>query len=62
VVGWHKLALNLKAPPLVVNRTTIEDIIEKAEALRTEVLGRFSVEDDLEEDPLDEWTGTGSLA
>ena len=33
VVGWHKLAPNLKAPPLVVNRVTIEDTIAKAEAL-----------------------------
>jgi hypothetical protein len=62
VVGWHKLALNLKAPPLIVNRTTIKDTIEKAEALQTKVLGRFSAEDDLKEDPLDEWTRTGSLA
>ena len=40
----------------------IKDKIKKAEALWTEVLGCFSVEDDLKEDSLDKWTGIGSLA
>jgi hypothetical protein len=54
VIGWHKLAPNLKAPPLEVNGITIEDTIAKAEALQTEVLGCFSADDDLDKDPLDD--------
>src|SRR5438045_8108474 len=38
VIGWHKLAPNLKVPPLEVNGIMIEDTIAKAEALWTEVL------------------------
>jgi hypothetical protein len=33
----------------------------KAEALRTAVLDRFSARDDLEEDPLYNWNGSGHL-
>ena len=61
VIGWHKLASNLKAPPLVVNGVTIEDAMGKAEALREEVLGRFNTEDDLDYDPLQDWEGSGHL-
>lgn len=61
IISWYKLASNLKAPPLVVNRVHIEDTIEKAEVLHSEVLGRFSAEDDLEQDPLVDWAGTGHL-
>jgi hypothetical protein len=43
---------NLKAPPLEVNGVLIEDSLEKAEALRSSILGRFNSEDDLEQDPL----------
>jgi hypothetical protein len=35
--------------------------MEKAEALRTEILERFSAADDLDLDPLDNWDGTGHL-
>ena len=63
VVGWHKLASNLKAPPLEVNGEIIEDTLAKAEALRAEVLERFSAEDDLDYDPIadEHWSGTGDL-
>lgn len=40
----------------------IEDTTAKAEALRTEILCRFSANDDLDKDLLDNWDGTGSLA
>jgi hypothetical protein len=39
----------------------VEDTIEKAEALRTEILERFSAVDDLDLDPLANWDGTGHL-
>ena len=39
----------------------VEDTIEKAEVLQTEILERFSVVDDLDLDPLDNWDGTGHL-
>lgn len=61
IIGWHKLSSNLKSPPLVHNGTTIEDTMEKAETLRSEVLGRFRADDDLEQDPLEDWNGTGHL-
>ena len=58
---WHKLASNLKSPPLKVNGTTIEDMMEKAEVLWTEILERFSADDDLDHNPLQNWDGTGHL-
>ena len=36
--------------------------MEKAEALQTEILKRFSAADDLDLDPLANWDGTGHLA
>lgn len=38
---------NNQEPPLVVGERTITDTKEKAEALRTAILTRFSAEDDL---------------
>ena len=35
--------------------------MEKAKTLRAAVLGRFSTEDDLDYDPLQEWDGPGNL-
>jgi ribonuclease HI len=61
VIAWHKHSSALKAPPLVVNGRVIEDTREKADILRAEVLGRFTAEDDLETDPLQDWNGTGDL-
>lgn len=61
VIGWHKLASNLKSPPLVLSGVTVEDTMEKAETLRSEILDRFSSADDLETNPLDNWDGTGHL-
>ena len=61
VIGWHKLAPNLKAPPLEVNGRVIEDTMEKAETLRAEVLDRFNANDDLDDDPLQGWEGSGHL-
>jgi ribonuclease HI len=61
VIKWHQMAPNLKAPPLEVNGAIIEDTLEKAEALRTSILGRFNSEDDLEYNPLENWEGAGNL-
>ena len=61
IIGWHKLTSNLKSPPLKVNGNMVKDTLEKAEALRTEVLERFSTDDDLGHDPLDNWNGSGTL-
>jgi hypothetical protein len=61
VIGWHKLSSTLKAPPLEVNGTVVEDTIEKAEALQTEILERFSAADNLDLDLLANWDGTGYL-
>ena len=44
-----------------VNGTVVEDTMEKAEVLRTEILERFSAADDLDSDPLTDWNGTGHL-
>jgi hypothetical protein len=61
IMAWHKLTPNLKAPPLIVDGRSIEDTLEKAEALRASVLGCFNNVDDLPEDPLENWTGSGHL-
>ncbi|RAL58618.1 hypothetical protein DID88_003538 [Monilinia fructigena] len=53
VVGWHKLAPSLKAPPLIVNGVSIESTKEKSEALLEKVLHRYDDSDDLEYDPLE---------
>lgn len=55
VIGWHKLQPRLKSPPLKVGDKVIENTLEKAETLYTGVLDRFSAEDDLEDDPLEDW-------
>jgi hypothetical protein len=39
----------------------VEDTMEKAEVLRTEILERFSAADDLDLDPLANWDRTGHL-
>jgi len=55
LVGWHKKGPRLRAPPLVHEGETISDPMEKAKCLQKAVLGRFSEENDLEIDPLEEW-------
>ncbi|KAG0154529.1 hypothetical protein PDIDSM_97 [Penicillium digitatum] len=52
IISWHKLGTDLKAPPLLVDGLPVEDTMEKAEALRRAVLGRFSPDDDLPTDPI----------
>jgi hypothetical protein len=47
IIASHKLTLENKDTPLMVNNTTISDPLEKAEALREEVLNRYTAEDDL---------------
>jgi len=52
VIGWHKLTLAFKSPPLKVNSIIVKNIIEKAEVLRIEILERFLVANNLDLDPL----------
>ena len=52
MVGWYKLTLAFKSPPLEVNSNIVEDIIEKAKVLQIEILERFLVADNLDSDPL----------
>jgi hypothetical protein len=47
IIAWHKLTPENQDTPLIVNNTTILDPLEKAEALREEVLNWFTAEDDL---------------
>lgn len=56
ILNWHKLGPRFKAPPLTVGNETIYTTEEKAEALRDAVLNRFSADDDLSEDPLENGT------
>ncbi|KNG52885.1 hypothetical protein TW65_09289 [Stemphylium lycopersici] len=51
IVAWHKLTPENQDTPLVVNNTTILDPLEKAEALREEILNRYTAEDDLRHCP-----------
>ncbi|RAL60138.1 hypothetical protein DID88_000763 [Monilinia fructigena] len=53
IVGWHKLAPSLKAPPLIVDGVSIESTKEKAEALLEKVLHQYNSSDDLDYDPLE---------
>lgn len=56
ILNWHKLGPRFKAPPLTVGNETSYTTEEKAEALRDAVLNRFSADDDLSEDPLENGT------
>ena len=49
LLGWHKLTPGQQDIPLIVNNQTISDLLAKAEALRVEILDRFSADDDLPE-------------
>jgi hypothetical protein len=61
VIGWHKQAPKLKAPPLKVNSRIVEDTIEKAKVLREEILDRFSADDDLAGYRLEDFQGVTYL-
>ncbi|KAF7566854.1 hypothetical protein PtrM4_074010 [Pyrenophora tritici-repentis] len=61
LLGWHKLTLGQQDIPLIVNNQTISDPLEKAEALRVEILDRFSAEDDLPEPVWPTETPAGTL-
>ncbi|KAF4417974.1 RNA-directed DNA polymerase from transposon X-element [Fusarium acutatum] len=52
IIEWHNLGPSIKAPPLVVDGKSIDEPMEKAEALRTALLERFTDADDLDYDPL----------
>jgi len=58
IIAWHKLTPQNQDTPLIVNNTTISDPLEKAEALREDVLNRYTAEDDLRHYPDQEATAT----
>ena len=47
IIAWHKLTPENQDTPLIVNNITISDHLEKAGALRGEVLSRYTAENDL---------------
>ncbi|RAL63535.1 hypothetical protein DID88_003579 [Monilinia fructigena] len=59
VVGWHKLAPSLKAPPLIVDGASIESTKEKAEALLEKVLHRTATDTSMDNDHLAGGSGKG---
>jgi hypothetical protein len=61
VIGWHKQAPKLKAPPLKVKGRIVEDTMEKAKVLREEILDRFSADDDLAGYRLEDFQGVTYL-
>ena len=61
MIGWHKQAPKLKAPPLEVNGIIVKDTIEKAKVLREEILDRFSADDDLVGYQLEDFQGVTYL-
>jgi hypothetical protein len=61
VIGWHKQAPKLKAPPLRVNSRIVKDTIEKAKVLQEEILNRFSADDDLVGYRLEDFQGVTCL-
>lgn len=56
LMSWRKLQAPFKSPPLNVQGKVVEDIADKAQALRSALLGRFSAADDLEYDPTEAHT------
>ena len=58
VIAWHKLTPTNQDTPLIDNGITIADPMEKVEALREEVLNRFTAEDDLSHFPDQETSAT----
>ncbi|RYC55822.1 hypothetical protein CHU98_g10381 [Xylaria longipes] len=56
LMSWRKLQPNFKSPPLNIGGRVVEDVADKAQALRNALLGRFSASDDLEYDPLEAHT------
>ena len=61
MIGWHKQAPKLRAPPLKVNGRIVEDTMEKAKVLREEILDRFSADDDIAEHQLEDFQGVTYL-
>ncbi|CCE34857.1 uncharacterized protein CPUR_08796 [Claviceps purpurea 20.1] len=55
VVAWHKYSARLNPPPIQHNGILIQDPVGKAEALWEAIGERFSSDDDLPEDPLEDW-------
>ena len=51
IIAWHKLAPENQDTPLIVGNRTISDPLEKAEALREQVLNRYTAEHDLRHCP-----------
>ena len=56
VISWHKLRTPLRSPPIRVGDSFAVDPVEKATALRSAVLERFSSADNLPGDPLEGWS------
>jgi hypothetical protein len=56
VVAWHKLGPSLKSPPLIIDGQSIENVGEKAKALQKKILERYNANNDLEKDPLANWS------
>ena len=54
IIGWHKLEPQRRQVPLVVDGVTYTTPKEKAEALRSSILCRYSAEDDLENPPAEQ--------
>jgi hypothetical protein len=51
IIAWHKLTPENQDTPLIVNKRTISDPLEKAEALQEEVLNRYTAANDLRHHP-----------
>jgi hypothetical protein len=58
IIAWHKLTPENQETPLIINNRTISDPLEKAEALREEVLNRYTADDDLRRCPDQEAAAT----
>ncbi|CCE33119.1 uncharacterized protein CPUR_07042 [Claviceps purpurea 20.1] len=55
VVAWHKAKARLNPPPIQHNGSLVQDPVGKAEALWAAIGERFSADDDLPGDPLEDW-------
>lgn len=55
VAAWHKLGPKEFSPPLKTGDSEATTPMQKAEALVNQILKRFTADDDLREDPLENW-------
>ena len=58
LVAWHHGKTQFKSPPIKKDGRLIENTLEKAEVMKSDLLQRYTKDDDLQENPLEGWSRT----